>query len=323
MKVSVVIPVYNVISFLERCVNSVLRQTYKDLEIILVDDGSTDGSGELCDKIATSDTRIRVIHQENQGLSGARNTGILQARGEYIAFLDSDDEWLLSDGLERLIQMGNIDLISFKRVDIWYENRRTTSADYDTEKIDQMTDTQAIFSYLVTTQQLHISACFLLVRRKILLNHEVFFPSGIISEDVFWSMQLWQHLKSVKFINLDLYGYHHREGSITKKVTIRVFQSYNHIFTYWKEQCDAGCKNAKAILAYMANMWVSRGYDYLYLTNTDKPEAISILDLHTDLLNWGSSPKSKRTKKLVNLLGVKSTVIILGLYWQIRNYIKH
>jgi len=82
MKVSVVIPVYNVERYLERCVQSVLRQTYKDLEIILVDDGSTDGSGELCDKIAERDSRVRVIHQENQGLSGARNTGIHQATGE-------------------------------------------------------------------------------------------------------------------------------------------------------------------------------------------------------------------------------------------------
>ena len=123
MKVSVIIPVYNVRLYLERCVQSVLRQTYKDLEIILVDDGSKDNSGELCDQLALSDQRIRVIHQENQGLSGARNTGIRQATGEYIIFLDSDDEWLLSDGLENLLQGEKADLIIFKRVDIWEKNQ--------------------------------------------------------------------------------------------------------------------------------------------------------------------------------------------------------
>ena len=106
LKVSVVIPVYNVMPYLERCVQSVVRQTYQNLEIILVDDGSTDGSGKLCDKIAGTDQRIRVIHQKNQGLSGARNTGIRQATGEYVVFLDSDDEWLLSDGLEVLLGNG-------------------------------------------------------------------------------------------------------------------------------------------------------------------------------------------------------------------------
>ena len=94
MKVSVVIPVYNVKPYLERCVQSVLRQTFKDLEIIMVDDGSTDGSGELAESLKDWSPCIRVVHQENQGLSGARNTGIRHATGEYVVFLDSDDEWL-------------------------------------------------------------------------------------------------------------------------------------------------------------------------------------------------------------------------------------
>ena len=124
MKVSVVIPVYNVKPYLERCVQSVLRQTYKELDSILVDDGSTDGSGELCDKIAERDLRVRVIHQENQGLSGARNTGIHQATGEYVIFMDSDDEWLLDDGLETLLHSGRgNDLIVFKNADIWKKLR--------------------------------------------------------------------------------------------------------------------------------------------------------------------------------------------------------
>jgi len=106
MKVSVIIPVYNVEPYLERCVKSVVGQTYQELEIILVDDGSKDGSGKLCDKLADSDSRIKVVHQKNQGLSGARNTGIRQATGEYVVFLDSDDEWLLSDGLEVLLGNG-------------------------------------------------------------------------------------------------------------------------------------------------------------------------------------------------------------------------
>lgn len=89
--ISVVLPVYNVKPYLEKCVNSVCRQTYKELEIILVDDGSTDGSGELCDKLKEKDTRIVVIHKENGGLSDARNAGTMQANGEYISYIDSDD----------------------------------------------------------------------------------------------------------------------------------------------------------------------------------------------------------------------------------------
>ena len=323
MKVSVVIPVYNVKPFLERCVNSVLRQTYKDIEIILVDDGSTDGSGKLCDDIATRNQRIQVIHQKNQGLSGARNTGIRNAMGEYIAFLDSDDEWLLSDGLERLMKMDGSDLIVFKRVDIWKKDQRSFSADYDIEILSHKHNTQEIFSHLAVSQQLQISACFLLVRRQILLDHNIFFPSGMISEDLFWNFHLWQHLTSVRFANLDLYGYYHREGSITTSQNIRYYHSYDQIFTYWKAQCDEGCKNAEAIRCYLSNMWVSRGYGYHFLNGKDKPEALSILKKHSDLLNYSSSLKSKRAQRMVKFLGVRVTVITLSWYWQLRSFVKH
>lgn len=323
MKVSVVIPVYNVKPYLERCVQSVIRQTYKDLEIILVDDGSTDGSGELCDQLATTDKRICVIHQENQGLSGARNTGIRNAKGEYIAFLDSDDEWLLTDGLEELLQAEKTDLIVFKRVDIWGKGERITCPDYDLKNIDRLPDTQAIFSHLVATQQLQISACFLLVRRETLLKHDIFFPLGMLSEDIYWSMHLWQHVQTVRFTNFNFYGYYHREASITTTVSIRTYQSYDQIFTYWKALCDEGCANADAIRAYLANMWVSRGYAYHSLASNNKPEALHILQKHRDLLAFCSSPKAKRTRKMVQIIGVKSTVIALGWYWRLRGCITH
>ena len=323
MKVSVIIPVYNVKPYLERCVNSVIGQTYKDLDIILVDDGSTDGSGQLCDKLADSDSRIKVVHQKNQGLSGARNTGIRQATGEYVVFLDSDDEWLLSDGLEKLLSEDKTDIIAFKRVDIWNKNQRVLCADYDTAAIAKMPDTQAVFSYLVTTQQLQISACFLLVRRQMLLDHDILFPIGLLSEDIYWSMHLWQHIKTTRFTNINFYGYYHRETSITTTVSIKTYRSYDQIFSYWKTQCDAGCMNAAAIRAYLANMWVSRGYVFYGLDATDKPEAIGILQRHRDLLNYGYSAKSKRIRRMALLIGVKPTVMALGWYWQLRSYIKH
>lgn len=323
MTVSVIIPVYNVKPYLERCVRSVLNQTYKDIEIILVDDGSTDGSGELCDQIAAGESQISVIHQQNQGLSGARNTGIHQATGDYIAFIDSDDEWLLIDGLEKLLQGEKTDLIAFKRVDIWGKDNRIICPDYDIENIDRLPDTSAVFSYLVTKQQLQISACFQLVRRDILLNYDIFFPLGMLSEDIYWSMHLWQHLETVRFTNLNLYGYYHREASITTTDSIRTYHSFDQIFSYWKTQCKEGCKNADAIRAYLANMWVSRGYAYHTLNDVDKQEALCILQKHCDLLTYGISPKSKRTRRMVQAIGEKATVIALGLYWQLRSYIKH
>ncbi len=102
--ISVIVPVYNVEKYLTKCVDSIKKQTYSHLEILLIDDGSTDSSGELCDKLAEADTRIRVIHQKNGGLSCARNTGIAHAKGKYLSFVDSDD-WVKIDMIEYLYSL--------------------------------------------------------------------------------------------------------------------------------------------------------------------------------------------------------------------------
>ena len=99
--ISVIVPVYNIIEYLPRCVHSITSQTYENLELLLVDDGSTDGTGELCDRLAAEDGRIRVFHKENGGSSSARNLGISQAKGEYLGFVDSDD-YVEPDMYERL-----------------------------------------------------------------------------------------------------------------------------------------------------------------------------------------------------------------------------
>ena len=114
IKFSIIVPVYNVKDYLGECLDSILSQTYRDFEMILVDDGSTDGSGELCDQYAAQDERIRVIHQSNQGLSAARNNGIARAKGEYLMFVDSDDYFLRRDALELLAERADgCDLVAF------------------------------------------------------------------------------------------------------------------------------------------------------------------------------------------------------------------
>lgn len=324
IKVSIVIPVYNVMPYLERCVISVLNQTYKDLEIVLVDDGSKDGSGKLCDELATREDRICVIHQENQGLSGARNTGIRHAQGDFLIFMDSDDEWLLDDGLDTLVRQCDekTDMVAFKMVHIWEQTRRKYMSDYDVQKISRLTNAQSVFAYLVRSQQLRVSACAVFVRRTVLTENKIFFIPGLISEDVFWTLQLWQHAQTVKVVNLNFYGYYHRGASITTSPSIRVSRCYDTIFTHWSEQCKDGCINATAILEFLSGLWVNRGYSYYKLQKNDKPEALGILKRHKELLNYAATAKSKRVAKMVKVLGVKCTVVILGWYWQLRNRIK-
>ena len=317
MKLSVVIPVYKVELYLERCVRSVYRQSFRDIEIIMIDDGSPDGSGALADRLAAEDARARVIHQENQGLSGARNTGLRAATGDYIVFLDSDDEWILEDGIDKLLQNEGADLIVFKAVHIWKTHTKWVP-DYDIDYLSGLPDTQAIFSYLVLNRQFQVSACKLLVRRQLLIDNDLFFQPKLINEDIPWSIRLWQLAQMVAFTNLDFYGNHHRPGSITQSIDIRSYQSYDKIFSYWKEQCRSECVNAKAIGVYLVNQWVSCGYHYYQLAKSEKNAALQIMRRHTDLLVYAYSPKAKITKTLVCVLGVRMTIYILSLYKKVK-----
>lgn len=129
--ISVIIPVYNVENYLGSCLESVVRQTYKNLEIILVDDGSTDSSGELCETYKNKDSRIWVIHQDNKGLAGARNTGIDRARGKYLFFVDSDD-FIDSMALEKLMELINKTSadIAVGQYTICYEEKEIRKTEY-------------------------------------------------------------------------------------------------------------------------------------------------------------------------------------------------
>lgn len=325
MKASFVIPVYNVMPYLERCVKSVLCQTYKDFEVILVDDGSPDDCGKLCDELAKGDSRIVVIHQENKGLSGARNTGIDNARGEYVIFIDSDDYWLLDDGLQTLIDNSDpqTDMVAFKEVNIWKDDRRTKATPYNLETVAKIPNAQKLFAYLVKTQQMHFTSWLVMVRRQLLLDHHVYFPSRLIGEDFYWHFELWQHLHTVKLINLYLYAYCHREGSMTTRKNLFVpYLHYEKSFSYWKERCSQGCNNSEGILAYLANVWANRGYVYSSLNAEDKPKALDFLQRHSDLLDHALTPRVRFVAKMVRLFGIRFTAFFLGIYYYMRNRTK-
>ena len=334
MTLSVIIPVYNVAPYLRRCVESVLRQTYRDMEIILVDDGSTDESSAICDEYAgikgerisgLTDERIRVIHKPNGGLSDARNAGLKVAAGEYVVFLDSDDEWLIETGIEQMMsrleqEQTETDMLLFKNVDI-YPNRREYARDYDTDYIRSHT-AQEVFERLILTERFCMSACFRIIRRKVLVENNITFPIGYISEDVDFSCRLWQKAQSVDVLNLDMYGYHHRTNSISTSYSIRVLLSYDKMFTHWKQEIAEQCVNYVAIGAFMANLFVSCCYNYFSIARADRSRAMHILLEHQDLLQYAASKKSLRMRKVVDAMGVHVGIYTFATYgWLKKLYI--
>lgn len=208
--VSVIIPVYNVEKYLDYCLKSVFLQIYRKMEIILVDDGSTDSSGEMCDYYRSLDDRIKVIHKTNGGLSSARNIGIKESSGEYITFLDSDD-YIRKDFVKKLMDImidseSDIVVGSYMKV---YDNLDISITD-ETLHINQYEG--ADFSYEMLSQKLPMYAHGKLYKRE--LFEEIQFPDGRWFEDV---PTLWKISKLVKraaAIDNKLYFYRQREGSI-------------------------------------------------------------------------------------------------------------
>lgn len=337
MKLSIIIPVYNVEQYLQNCVQSVLTQTYQDLEIILVDDGSTDGSGQLADEICSTPNSLmsssphclKCIHKPNGGLSDARNAGLKVATGDYVAFLDSDDVYLLNDGIAQLMALAHAeqpDVLLFQAVDI-YPHRQSARKAYDTDYLATHTGTE-VFHQLVRTQCFNMSACFQVIRRDLLEEHQIYFEKGLLSEDVDWSLRLWRYVSKVRAINLPLYGYQHREGSISTTYTIRNLRSYEHIFAKFVRLYEECVKDAatecywRTTMGYLAQMYTSCLYAYGQIDRKDKKEAYAILLQYASLLNHTISAKSNRVVKLKRVVGLRMTIWVFALYGKIRRMLR-
>ena len=220
-KVSVIIPVYNVKKYLHQCIDSVLCQEYTDFEIVLVDDGSTDGSGKICDEYAARDTRIIVIHQPNGGSSGARNRGLKEATGTYVCFLDSDDYWENKYFLSSLTgkALGK-DLILFgMKKYVERSGRLIESAVPVGDELPEGKD--ELFAYLINHGQFTASACTKMVKRELLTANDIFFREGVTSEDIEWSGKVLMRSKSAVYVDVSGYIYRQRENSITSTMTKR------------------------------------------------------------------------------------------------------
>ena len=329
MKLSIIIPVYNVEQYLHSCVQSVITQTYQDLQVILVNDGSTDSSGVLCDQLAQQDSRIQVVHKTNGGLSDARNAGLRVATGEYVAFLDSDDVYLLNDGLEQLMALAQAeqpDVLLFQAVDV-YPHHQTARKAYDVDYMATHSGVE-VFAQLVRTQSFNMSACFQLIRRELLEQHQIYFEKGLLSEDIDWSLRLWKYVQRVRAINLPMYGYQHREGSISTTYTIRNLRSYKHIFAKFVQLYNERIVDAatelywKTTMGYLAQMYTSCLYAYGQIARKDKSEAYAILKRYATLLEHSISIKSERVVLLKRYIGLCLTVEVFALYGKIRKMLK-
>lgn len=220
MKVSIIIPVYNVEPYINRCITSVLEQTYKDIEIIVIDDCSPDKSMDIVKALMSShkdgEKLILKKHERNGGLSAARNTGIKEATGDYIYFLDSDDELPL-DSISNLIKVAELTTPDFVYGGMLATGTKETFPVKITESV--LIGDEILEKYLL--HEWYVMGCNKLLNRNFIIDNNLYFIEGILHEDITWSFNLALTAKKMGICNKETYIYHIRNNSISTTVNER------------------------------------------------------------------------------------------------------
>ena len=248
--VSIVIPVYKVETFLSRCVDSVLAQTYKDIEVILVDDGSPDNCPQLCDEYADKHPQIKVVHKQNGGLASARNAGMKAATGEYIFFVDSDD-WIDPSMIEDLVEIAEREGVDFVRTRAKYANwpnhQDGTVCDFGNEKMmhtglyDREKIERDILPICIATPQITfgpiVSAWGTLYKRSLLTDNKIEFYEDVkYSEDCIFNARVLMVCSSIYYLNEpQYYNYYFNDTSITKSYRADRWESNKALIRRFEE----------------------------------------------------------------------------------------
>ncbi len=216
--ISIIVPVFNVEKYLNKCIDSIINQTYRDLDIILVDDGSIDQSGRICDDYAKIDDRITVVHKNNEGVSAARNVGINHAKGKWISFVDADD-WVNLNMYEVLVEEArDYDLTFFANTEYYKDNSIISYSlpTFESNKRDKMEE----FILFLKKNCIHYEFFGFtwnkLFRNDIIRNNNLLFLSGLsFREDEIFTLNYCHYIKSLKFIPLPLYNYRRQWSGLT------------------------------------------------------------------------------------------------------------
>ena len=275
-KISVVIPVYKVEEYLDECLESVVNQTYKNLEIILVDDGSPDNCPKICDEWAKKDNRIKVIHKKNGGISDARNAGIKEATGNYISFVDSDDyiEKNLYEIAIKKIKQNEVQIFIFGRSYL-YGNKKESK---NSNEVELIMDTQDALDKMNMFQYYDDATWDKIYERKLFDNIE--YPKGKLCEDWYTTYKVIDRAKKVVFNSTPLYVYRQRQNSITHSNNVKVnrepIYASKEVLEFIRKKYPNIEKNALSKYVFAC---IGVYNNYLYYTKNTKKEKEELLHI--------------------------------------------
>ena len=323
MKFSVIVPVYNVEKYLPECVNSILNQNYEDFELILVDDGSPDNCPAICDEYTKSDSRVKVVHKENGGLSDARNAGVDAATGDYILFIDSDDYWNNTSTLTKLseiIEKNTVDIVQFGQEKLYQlENRIAHGTQRTLSQYNGKTTTD-ILGQLVSSEKLTISACSMAISRAFFVNNSLYFKKGLKTEDLEWAVRLYVCEPKWAFSDEYFYIYRmQREGSISATVDHKHLCDYCWIIEHSIELIEKQSNELKTpLMSYlMYHILIASAFAHkVKLQKQQKRELLSRLKALANgrITKYAMNKKVKLAAMVYRMCGFNVMSAVLGFY---------
>ncbi|MFQ8601053.1 MAG: glycosyltransferase family 2 protein [Oscillospiraceae bacterium] len=322
---SIIIPVYNVRDYLDICLDSVFKQeTFgEDIEILLIDDGSTDGSGALCDQYGKQCAAVRVFHKENGGLSDARNYGMRRARGAFLVFLDSDDFWeqgYIREIREVVAAQPEVDLI-FGNYILYFSADGKNLSDNFREEIGGQSGPEVLLSVMRREHQCISSACKNVYARTLLLDNALFFKKGLLCEDAFWSPNVYFAAKNCSALAGSYYCYRkQRENSITNTYNLKLLSDILFICRYWTDYIEASdySPEFKQLFINEYAVHFRSNIQKVYSgRRKDRNQAVALVRENLDILEKSSRPGHRKLRRLIDKVGLRPVLRLLNIRYRV------
>lgn len=321
-KLSFILPVYKVEAYLPQCLDSILNQTTEECEVVLVDDGSPDNSGAICDEYAKRYSNVKVTHIPNGGNSAARNLGVDMAEGKYVCFVDSDD-YIDSRAVPKLlhwIDTQDADICFLQATKVFPDGTLVPLGEGMTREGLRGKTREAALAFMAACPKYPGGPWAKLIRRQLLLDHNIRFPGDRrLCEDLFYTLDIY--MAAERFDALDFPYYYYRQnvaGSITSTITPRYYFDKARFVTYVAETYSRdkkpGNSEGESALSFAAYEYAILIWHLLCMTGEDWDRAHQFLRDYRWVLKYGKSTKTKLIHMMVSVLGLRLTARVLDVY---------
>jgi len=328
---SIIIPMYNAREYISQCIESLLCQTMKDFEVVVVDDGSKDNSGEIIRSYMEKDSRVRLISQENSGQSKARNTGLRESQGEYIIYLDSDDFVMKEDFLHKVkssIDTASAEVVMYRYVK-YYDgaNPRFEKSHYDFQGTKGIASPEKLLPLLAQKDAYYGSAWTKSIKRELLIKHSIFFDEELSCEDFDWSYRIIEKVSSIACLDEAFIAYRQRQNSVTTSGSYKNAEDCLLMVEKYKSRYEdvrlpLSAEMRQGLLATVAKLYCNLLLTYIRVNNKDKKFMKPRLKALAPVLNYGTSKRPLTLRRIYKIFGfslmLKALSILDSLYVKVK-----